>query len=393
MKLSFKYRIYPNKAQQEALETAFYLCRFLYNAALEERITYYKRYGKTLTYSQQCAELPEITATFPEFKNVLAQTKQQTLKQLDVAYVNFFRRVRNGEERVGFPRFKGKDKSVSICFPQLKPDFGEGSKGIKLLPNKKLQVFGIPEELKVWWHRPWKGRCKQARIKREADRYFLILSCEDVPVEPLPKTGRQVGIDLGLTNFITTDTGTNLHHPRPLKKQQQKLIAAQQNLERKQKGSNNRIRAKRRLARVHHRVANIRFDWLHKIALQLVRDYDLIVLEKLNIIGMLEAKGYEVSKQNIADASWYLFTSLVLYKAERAGKEAVLVDPKNTSRTCSCCGQIKTDLTLRDRTYHCDHCGLILDRDINAALNIKAKGIGMILAREAQKASLSEANA
>ena len=211
-------------------------------------------------------------------------------------------------------------------------------------------------------------------IKKQGNKFYLIVSCDDVPSEHLAKTGKTIGIDLGISSFITADDGTKFHHPKPYKTAKEKLAYLNQRLAAKQRGSNNRKRAKQSLARAYEKVSNIRNDFLHKAAKQLVAENDTIVIEKLNVKGMLEAKGFEVSKSNIQDASWARFASLLLYKAERAGRIVIEVDPRNTSKTCSGCAKVKDNLTLRDRTYDCDACGIAIDRDINAAINIKALG-------------------
>lgn len=379
MRLSYKYRLIVSKNQRKALDKILYLCRFLYNSALEERISFYKKYNKTLSYNKQAGELKGISEILPEYADAYSQILQQTLKQLDVAFQGFFRRLKAGGTP-GFPRFKGKDRFHSICFPQVSDDLSK-MKGLQKLKNNRLKVFGIPGEIKVKWHRPWKGRCKQVRLKKEGEYYYLILSCENVPRQPLPKTGKEVGIDLGISTFITGDNGLTVHHPQPLKQASNKLRAAQQTLSRKKKGSNNRYRAKLRLAKAHQKISNIRKDFLHKVALQLVKDYDKIILEKLNIAKMLEAKGFEVNNNNITDASWGLLTQYLLYKAERAGKEIILVDPKNTSKTCSCCGSLQ-EMPLQQRTYSCPNCKLEMDRDLNAARNIKRLGTSLAPPKE-----------
>jgi putative transposase len=191
----------------------------------------------------------------------------------------------------------------------------------------------------------------------------------------LEKTGKTVGIDLGITNFIKMDDGTEVHHPRAYKKESKRLAALQRSSDRKKRGSNRRRKAKRSLAKLHNRVHNIRIDFQHKAVLKLVREYDIIVIEKLNIKSMLEAKGFEVNKENISDASWGSFVAILKYKAERAGKTVIEVNPANTSRTCSHCGNIDKDMTLSDRIYHCHSCGMAMDRDQNAAINIKRLGM------------------
>jgi putative transposase len=387
MRRSFKYRIYPNSQQIEILEKNLNFCSFLYNNALEESISYYKHFGKTRSYSQQCAQLPEIKELFAEQTiSIYSQTLQQVLKKRETAFKNFFRRVKSKSGKAGFPRFQSRDRSNSLIFPQaqmIEKHWG----GVKLLENKKLQIFGIPGELKVKWHRPFQGRCKTVSIKRQAGEFYLILSCDNVPEEHLASTGKSIAIDLGLTNFITTDDGTSFHHPKPYKTSKEKLAYAQRKLSLKQKGSKNRIKAKKQVAKCHEHVANVRKDFQHKLALKLIRENDEIILEDLNVKSMLEAGSFEINNLNISDASWGGFVQILSDKAEKAGRKITKVNPRNTSKTCSRCLKIKESLKLSDRTFDCQSCGLSIDRDHNAALNIRR--LGMSLAIDA-KASVSE---
>ena len=374
MNLSYKYRLYPNQEQTAKLQGNFAFCCFLYNSALQERNSFYKKYGKGISFSDQCKALPEIKKEFAEQTlSIYSQSLQQVLKRLDSSYQNFFRRVKGKADKVGFPRYKSFDRFNSVVFPQS--DLKSG--GVKLLPNNKLKVFGIPGKIRVKLHRPFQGRCKQVIIKKQGDKFYLIVSCDGVPSAPLAKTGRTTAIDLGLTSFITTDDGTKFHHPKPYKTAKQKLAYLNRRLAAKQRGSNNRKGARRSLARAYEKVSNIRNDFLHKTALQLVKQNDTVIIEKLNIKSMLEAKGFEVSKSNIQDASWGNFVALLCYKAERADKIVIEVDPRNTSKTCSECGNIKDRLELSEREYHCDACGIAMDRDLNAALNIRGLGTSL----------------
>ena len=374
--LSYKYRIYPNDIQRKALDSTFGFCRFLYNCALEERISYYKKYGKSLSYNIQAKELLEIKECFSEAANVYAQTLQQTLKQLDAAFVNFFRRIKNSKDKPGFPRFKNQDRFRSILFPQCNLISG----GIKRLENNKIKISKIPGEIKTIWHRPFQGRCKQVRIVKQNEKYYIILVCEDVPKEHRTPTGKTIGIDLGIENFITMDDGTQFHHPKPYKTAKEKLKYLQQRRAAKQHGSNNDKKIKIQIAKQHEKVANIRKDYQHKITKQLIKEYDTIYIEKLNIKGMLEAKSFEVKNSNITDASWGNFVAILKYKAENANSLIIEVNPRNTSLTCSHCGKIKEMLTLKDRIFKCEACSFEMDRDQNAAVNIRRAGTALMMA-------------
>jgi putative transposase len=348
MRLSFKYRIYPNQDQEAKLLDNFDFCRFLYNNALEERISYYKTFDKSRSYVDQASFLPEIKKEFPkETSFIHSQVLQATLKQLETSYKNFFRRVKNGEEAKGFPRFKKENRFRSICFPQVASALDGGA--IKLLDDKHINISKIGS-VKIEYHRPIQGQAKLARIVRQSgDKWFIVISCDNVPLSPLEKTGNTVAIDLGISNFITTDDGTTFHHPKPYKTSLEKLQYIAKKRAAKQRGSNNSKKMLVAEQRAHEKIVNIRSDFQHKIAKQLVAENDIIIVEDLNIKGMLEAEGFSVKKSNISDASWGNFVALLIYKAERAGKKVIEVDPRNTSKMCSCCGNIKNDLTLRDR--------------------------------------------
>lgn len=375
MNLSYKYRIYPNQIQREALDNVFDFCRFLYNNALEERINYYEKFNKSLTYNSQAKELPEVKEVFCEAKNVYSQTLQSVLKRLDSSYQSFFRRIKTKSGgKAGFPRFKNKDRFRSILFPQCNLING----GVQKRPNNKLEVFKIPGEIKVVWHRPFQGRCKQVMITRANEKYYIILTCVEVPKEPRQEsTGKEIGIDLGIESFVTFDDGAKLRNPKPYKTAKEKLAYLQRRLAAKRRGSNNRKRLKLRLGKQYEKVTNIRKDFQHKVSKQIVDSYDKICVEDLNIKSMLEAKGFEVKKENIADASWGNFVALLEYKAEKAGILLVKVNPANTSKTCSRCDNIKEKLALTERVYHCEACGFVMDRDQNAALNIRRAGTAL----------------
>jgi putative transposase len=397
MKLSYKYEINPNAAQRAALGAQFHFCKDLYNSALEERISYYKRnknneVKKSLTYKDQSAELVEMKGKIKDpitgknikgsniidgIDNIYSQALQQVLKQVDVAYANFFRRVKNKEEKVGFPRFKSHLRFKSICFPQVDKDLSSVG-GIRILKNNSIKIFKIPGYVKVIWHRPFEGRCAQIRICRDGDKYFLVLSCKDIPRKVLPVTGNTIGIDLGISSFITTDSGERISHPRAYRSAKETLAEKNRKLALKQRGSLNRRKALSALQKAHRKVVNVRKDFQHKIANKLIRENDVIILEKLNIRKMLQQDNPAVQKSNISDASWGNFVAMLIYKAESAGRSIIKVNPARTSSTCSRCNKIKKDLDLSIRTYRCEFCKLEMDRDHNAAINIKRLGTSLV---------------
>lgn len=380
---NYKFRMYPTKSQAEQLEIQFEFLRFLYNSALQERIDYYNKYKENLSYCAQSKHLPEIKELFPEeTKNIHSQILQECLKTLDKAFSAFFRRLKNGENP-GFPRFKKFKRFVSIKFPQVISDLSRGCIVLRKLGNEKakLKVSGFQKEFEFVLHRVMLGICKTVMIKKEpSGKYHVIFSCINVPKNVYPSTGKTVGIDLGLTNFLTLDDGKQFHHPKPYKTAKEKLAYRQRKLELKQRGSKNREKQRVLVAKQHERVVNIRDDFQHKLTIEILDNYDTIIMEKLNIKAMLESKGYEVSKANISEASWGGFVQKLSYKAESAdNKQLILVDPRNTTKTCSSCLFVKDKMGLYERVFFCEKCGLSIDRDINAAKNIKRLGTSLAI--------------
>lgn len=372
MQRSYKYRIYPNNSQRDALNNIFDFCRFIYNKALEKRINHYKNNNKSLSYPDQCKTLSEIVKLFPaETKTTYSQTSQQVLKQLDTAYKNFFNRIKKGSKEKGFPRFKNKDRFRSILFPQSDSTKG----GIKLSnDNKYIEVFKVGN-VKIKYHRPFQGRCKQIRITRnKLDQYFVIFSCINVPKNILPKTNKEIGIDLGINSFITTNNGISYHHPKPYKTSLEKMQFLQRKLQKCQKNSNNRIKIKKSLTKINNKIVNIREDFQYKLCNKLIKENDKIFIEDLNVKSMLESDNIQVKNSNISDAAFGSFKQKLIYKAESADKLVVLVGPHNTSKMCSNCGNIKKELLLKHRKYKCEACSFEMDRDQNAAINIFHQG-------------------
>lgn len=367
MKKAFKYRIYPNKDQRKALFDVFDFCRFLYNSALEERISYYKKFKKSLSFFTQSKSLPEIKSLFP--LKIYSQTKQVILKQLDNSFSKFFDGIKNGK-KVGFPRYKNRDRFRSICFPQI--DIPSGG-GIKIISDSKIKIHGIDGNVKIKMHRPMQGIAKQCRVIKQDNKFYISFSCDNVPKNILPKTDQKIGMDLGINNFATLSDGTKFHHPKPYQTAKEKLAFRQRKLALKQKGSNNRRKQKSLVNKTYAKITNITDDFQHRLANKIVKEYDIIVAEDLNIKSMLN-DDRRVSNSKIQEASWGKFLEKISYKAESADKMFIKVDPKYTSQRCSSCNKINKQLTLKDRIFQCPHCGYEIDRDINAAVNILTLG-------------------
>jgi putative transposase len=266
----------------------------------------------------------------------------------------FLELKRKGKD-CGFPRFKPFERMKSLCYPQM---------GFKL-EDKRLKVtpFG---EMKLKLHRQIKGKVKTLVLKRESSgKWFSIFTSEEELIVSCPNQGAEVGVDLGLSKLAVVSDGSVIANPRHIKMHERKIAVLGRVLSKKKMGSHNRVKAKVKLARAHEKLANSRRDFLHKTSRSLVNNYSVISLENLNIKGMVQEK---FGKQ-INDAGWGMLASMLCYKAESAGCRVVFVNPEGTTQQCSKCGII-VPKTLADRMHNCPSCGLILDRDLNAAVNI-----------------------
>jgi putative transposase len=364
--------------------------RELYNAALEHRRTAYRRAGVTVRYGDQSAELKYIRGEDLDGQGRWSFSSQQaTLRRLDKAFAAFFRRLKAGKagRKPGFPRFKGSGWFDTVEWPKD----GDGCRWDSQPEHPtatfvRLQGIG---HIRVHQHRPVKGRVKTISVKREGSRWYVILSCDDVPAEPLPTTGATAGIDMGVASLITTSDAGHLDNPRHLAASASRLTAAQQALARKTRGSNRRRKAVARLAALHAKVRRQRLDGVHKAALALVRAYDVIVCEDLRIANMTrsaagtrDAPGAGVAaksglNRSILDASWGIFLTILTNKAESAGRELIAVNPAGTSRTCSRCGHCAKDNRLTQAEFACTACGHIAHADVNAAINILRAGLAL----------------
>ncbi len=355
---SFKFRIFPSKTQSQKLEQTLNLCRDLYNSGLQERRDAYQLNRISLNYFDQANQLSEIKKTNPEYTLVHSQVLQDVLKRLDKSFQGFFRRIKS-KQIAGFPRFQGLNRYDSFCYPQS---------GFSLTGNKlTLSKLG---KLKIKLSCEIIGKVKQCRIKQECGKWFVIFTVETA-TQPLPKTGKSIGLDVGISSFATLSDGIQIDNFKYYESTNKKLRVAQRSVARKSalSGSNRRRKAVLKLRKIHQKIKNQRNDFQHKVSTYLVKEFDLIVIEKLSILGM--SRGI-LSKQ-VNDAAWSSFFDKLRYKAECAGRDLKEVNPNRTSQACSQCSTIvKKDLSVR--VHHCLQCGLILDRDINAAKNILALG-------------------
>jgi putative transposase len=365
---AFKYKLNPTKNQAKQLDGTLYLCRQLYNAALQERIGAYKKCRVSITRFQQDKYLPEIKQVLPEYNGVHSQVLQDVLKRLDKAYQAFFRRIKAGA-KAGFPRFQGRNRFDSFCYPQYKT----APKACPEQGRRNRHVY-LPKigNVRVRLSRPVEGKLKTATVKREAGGWYVVLVCE-VEIQPLPKTLNTIGIDLGLTDIVATSDGELIAAPKYFSKAQKALAKAQRRLARRKRGSKNREEARVQVAKLHQKVARQRADFLHKLSTRLVKENDVIVHEDLNINGL--ARG--MLAKSVHDVSWGMLIQMLSYKAENAGRQCIAVNPNYTSQDCNVCGH-REKHPLRVREFKCASCGIDHHRDVNASLNIKHKWAGSL---------------
>ena len=362
MILTFRYRLLATKVQHRALEGIVESQRQLYNAALEERIGAYRLAGKTLTYFDQCKGLTEWRGSDPEARQLPANLQRATLKRLDEAYRGFFRRVRAGD-KPGYPRFRGKGWSKTFGFREFS--------GITL-KNGRLRFKGMPGSLRVHWHRDLpEGPIKGCTFKRDAGGWRVGLVIEIAAAGSRP-TRKAVGVDLGISTFAALSDGGFIPSLRAARKGEKRLRTAQRALLRKKCGSSGRRKAQALVAGCHAEAGRQRREHLHQASARLVRDYDAIAIEKLEVKGLARS----ALAKDVHDASWATFISMLRYKAEKAGVRLIEVDPQDTSQDCSRCGtRVPKDLAAR--WHDCPDCGLSMDRDLNAACNILNRaGVG-----------------
>lgn len=395
MKRSYKFRLRPTKQQEATLSACLEDTRQLYNAALEERREAWRMGHHRVTFYSQDAQLKEIRADNPEqYGRWSFACERATIRRLDRAFQAFYRRVKAGE-KPGYPRFKGHGRWNSVEWP-VKGGARWNSVPHPTVTRVYLQGVG---HIRVHQHRAVRGRIKTITAKREATRWYVVLSCDDVPPEPLERVSSAVGIDMGVTSFLTTSEGAHVPNPHYLAATAERLVVAQRDLARKQRGSNHRKKASAEVARLHGKVRRQRLDHAHKTALALVREHDVIVHEDLQVTNMIARpkprpdgnSGHEPNgaaakaglNKSILDAGWGIFLRILSAKAESAGREVIAVDPRRTSQRCAECGHTTTRNRASQAAFLCLACGHQANADVNAARNILRAGRALQEARAA----------
>lgn len=366
MECSYKFRIYPNEAQTNLINRTFGCTRYVYNRYLAKRKETYEQEGNTLNCYACCKDLTKLKQSVEWLREVDSTALQASVKDLDIAYQNFFRRVKQGQ-KAGYPHFKSKhDNRQSYKSKCVGTNIQISDKSIQL-PKLGIVKCCVSKEVR--------GRILSATVSRNpSGKYFVAICCTDVDIEQLPKTGCCVGIDMGIKDFAITSDGQVFANHKYLSKSEKRLKRLQRKLSRKQKGSNNRNKAKIKVAKLHEKVRNQRVDTMHKLSTKLVTYYDIISIEDLTPKNMIQ--NHKLAK-SISDASWGEFRRQLEYKSKWYGKQLVVIDRfYPSSQTCCLCGTIWSgtkDLSVRSWT--CPQCGAIHDRDVNAAINILNEGL------------------
>ncbi|MFE3149543.1 RNA-guided endonuclease InsQ/TnpB family protein [Streptomyces sp. NPDC059218] len=387
---AYKFLLRPTARQSAALGEMLRDHCSLYNGALQERRDAYRHTSKTtVRYGDQSVQLKEIRAFDSERQGRWSFSSQQaTLRRLDKAFAAFFRRVKAGQTP-GYPRFKGVGHFDTVTFPKD----GDGCRWDSTPhdPQARVRLQGIGH-IRVHQHRPVRGRVKTISVKREGNRWYVVLSCGDVPAEPLPDTGAVVGIDMGVTRFLTTSDGEHVANPRFLETAADDLAEAQRHLatfpQRTKRRTKAHRAAARRVAKLHAKIRRQRLDHAHKTALTLVRDHDAIAHERLNTAGMTRtpkakpdpdndgaflpngAAAKTALNRSILDAGWGVFLAILANKAESACRTVIAVDPRNTSRTCPSCGHTAKENRTTQAKFQCTACGFAANSDHVGATNV-----------------------
>ena len=376
MRKTFQYRIFPSSSQRTSRQGILDACRWVYHKTLETRKTIWHPEGSRRQESISRYDTNKLLTVWRDEHEFLAnghaQAMQEAQKRVDLAFRAFFRRVKAGE-KPGYPRFRACDRYDSFTYPQEKGNW-------RFLDNGRVRLSKIGD-VKIKWHRPLEGapngHPKTLTIRRDAaGNWYACFSCSVEP-KPLPLTDKVTGVDVGLTHFATLSNGEQIDNPRFFRKDEKALATVQRRLSKEAKDTPQHRKRKRAINHVHQRIANQRKNFAHQASRKLINEYQLIAFEKLDIRDMQDGNHRGMNK-SIArpegTRAWHQFVQCCSSKAADAGRTVVLVDPRNTTKACSGCGEI-VPKTLSQRVHKCPKCALVLDRDHNAALNIPARGL------------------
>lgn len=364
MNKAFKYRIYPNKSQQILFAKTFGCVRVIWNANVES----FNSYDKDANPKPKIITKSDLITDKPWLNEISAAAIQQKIRDFQETPKQFFSKTR--KKRIGRPSFKKKSGIQSYRLPNQKFSLGDNKIRLEKIGWVKMRVDrAIPDESKILSCTISMNCCGQ---------YFVSVLVETLILHK-HKTGKMVGIDLGLKSFATLSGSIVIDNIKFFREKQSEIVKIQRHLSRKKKGSNRYRKNKLRIARLHNKIANKRNYFLHSVTTYLADNYDVICIEDLNVSGMLS--NHKLAKA-ISDTSFYQFRSMLEYKCNWYGKELVVIDRfYPSSKTCSKCGWKKEDLTLSDRVFKCENCGMEIDRDLNAAINIKRVGVDILYNR------------
>lgn len=358
---SFKYRIFPNQEQKKLINKTFGCTRFTYNYFLNQRNELYRNLNESTTYVKQAKELTVLKKELVWLKEIDSTSLQSALKNLDIAFKKFF------QKKANYPKFKSKKNSKNSYT-------SKNSYNAIRIEEDKLK-FPKLKLIKIKLHRKIPKECKILSgtiTKTSTNNYFVSINTEyEKEIIEIPCKNNIVGLDFSMKELFVSSDNQRADYPRFYRKSEKKLAKAQKKLSRMKKFSNNWYKQKLKVSKIHSKIQNSRTDFLHKLSTNLVDKYNAISIENLNMKEMSQVLNFGKS---VADNGWGIFTMMLKYKTELAGKQLVKIDKfYPSSKTCSICGKIKKDLKLSDRTYICE-CGFSIDRDLNASINIKNQG-------------------